>query len=50
MYPILIPHNKKEGDEYIPKYVNGEYKSFEWTEIHYCNQCNVEYEFENSSI
>lgn len=48
-YPKIISHNKRIGDFTIMNF-NGEYSSYDWTEIHYCNKCNVEYEFENSSI
>jgi hypothetical protein len=48
-YPKFISHNKKIGDITLLNF-NGEYSSLYWTEIHFCNKCNVEYDFENSSI
>jgi len=45
-YPKIISHNKKIGDTAIANF-NGEYSTYDWTEIHYCNQCNVEYDFLN---
>jgi hypothetical protein len=48
-YPKIISHNKTFGELTIMNF-NGEYSSYDWTEIHYCNKCNVEYQFENSSI
>jgi hypothetical protein len=48
-YPKIISHNKKIGELVLMNF-NGEYLSYDWTEIHYCNKCKVEYEFLNSSI
>ena len=47
-YPKIISHNKKMGDHVMLNF-HGEYMSFDWTEIHYCNDCDIEYQFENSS-
>jgi len=49
MYPQMISHNKRFGDLILMNF-NGEYSSYDWTEIHFCNKCNVEYSFLNSSI
>lgn len=49
IYPKIISHNKQIGD-FILMNFNGEYSSYDWTEIHFCNKCNIEYHFYNSSI
>jgi len=45
-YPKMISHNKRIGDLIIANF-DGEFSTYSWTEIHYCNQCNIEYEFLN---
>ena len=47
-YPKIISHNKKIGDIVLLNF-SGEYSSYDWTEIHYCNDCEIEYQFENSN-
>ena len=49
IYTKFISHNKQIGDFVLMNF-HGEYSSYDWTEIHFCNKCNREYEFENSSI